>query len=119
MLPCFSYIQFAFYFASLAALHSCRPFCRPPAPNPASHARGGAMEAEGAMEDSYYVAVREATLAVALLLGLHCCALLYLRWSLGMEKDDSRDGLPLQLCALSRGIAWAHAPPSPHPATPA
>ncbi len=57
--------------------------------------------------DDYYEAVRLTLLLTLLLLGTHCCSQLYLRWALGPYSDESRDGLPLLLCALSQGIAWA------------
>ncbi len=55
------------------------------------------------MEEAYYVVARLALLTTLLFLTMHGSSMLYLRWALG--REEVRDGVPFQLCALAQSVA--------------
>ena len=61
-------------------------------------------------EDSYYANIRCALLVLLLLAATQAGALVFTRRSLGpANADDSRDSVPVLMCALAQGLTWARA----------
>ncbi|KAL1520213.1 hypothetical protein AB1Y20_023683 [Prymnesium parvum] len=58
---------------------------------------------------NYYAAVRLALLGTLLIVGTHMLSVLYLRWSIGTEAEEARDGLTFIMCSIAHSVAWSQA----------
>ena len=59
--------------------------------------------------ESYYTVARWLLLTVLLLLATNLFSMFYLRWAVGSDTEESRDSVPIVLCALSQSVAWGQA----------
>ncbi|KAL3932313.1 MAG: hypothetical protein SGPRY_000758 [Prymnesium sp.] len=82
------------------------PAARPPLP-PLPRSPSPSLSPDPSF--NYYAAVRLALLGAIVLLSANLCSVLYLRWAIGGEAEEARDGGTFIMCSFAQSVGWSQA----------